>query len=39
MDSMASGYFAFLGLDPATGLPLPETARELGLEAVLPSAR
>ena len=39
MDSMASGYFAFLGLDPATGLPLPETARELGLEAVLPSSR
>jgi aldehyde:ferredoxin oxidoreductase len=39
MDSMASGYFAFLGLDPATGLPLPETARELGLEQVLvPSA-
>jgi aldehyde:ferredoxin oxidoreductase len=38
MDTMASGYFAFLGVDPATGLPLPETVRELGLEAVLSSA-
>jgi len=31
MEAMAAGYFAALGLDPATGLPLPETAEELGL--------
>ena len=35
MDAMAAGYFATLGLDPLTGLPLPETAKELGLETIL----
>ena len=34
MEAMAAGYFAALGLDPAAGLPLPETARGLGLETV-----
>lgn len=32
MDAMVESYFAFLGLDPHSGLPLPETAGELGLE-------
>lgn len=32
VDAMAKSYFSTLGLDPATGLPLPETASELGLE-------
>ncbi|MGB9723696.1 MAG: aldehyde ferredoxin oxidoreductase family protein [Chloroflexia bacterium] len=32
MEAMAAGYFATLGLSPDTGRPLPETARELGLE-------
>ncbi len=31
--AMAAGYFETLGLDPATGLPLPDTALELELEA------
>lgn len=31
METMAEAYFAALGLDPFTGLPLPETARELDL--------
>lgn len=35
MDAMSAGYFATLGLDPLTGLPLPETAKELGLETIL----
>jgi aldehyde:ferredoxin oxidoreductase len=35
MEAMAAGYFQMLGLDPSTGNPLPETARELGLEHVL----
>jgi aldehyde:ferredoxin oxidoreductase len=29
--AMAAGYFETLGIDPRTGLPLPETARELEL--------
>jgi aldehyde:ferredoxin oxidoreductase len=32
VEPMAESYFAFLGLDAQSGLPLPETARELGLE-------
>ncbi|MBM3122810.1 MAG: hypothetical protein FJZ97_11610, partial [Chloroflexi bacterium] len=32
MEAMAESYFAFLGLDAGSGLALPETARELGLE-------
>lgn len=32
IEAMASGYFQSLGLDPLTGLPLPETVTELGLE-------
>ncbi len=32
MEAMAASYFAFLGLDARSGLPLPATARELGLE-------
>jgi len=32
MEAMAESYFAFMGLDPHSGLPLQETARELGLE-------
>jgi aldehyde:ferredoxin oxidoreductase len=35
MDAMTAGYFATLGIDPTTGLPLPETARTMGLDAVL----
>jgi aldehyde:ferredoxin oxidoreductase len=35
MEAMASGYFATLGVDPATGWPLPETAAELGLKGLL----
>ncbi len=35
LEAMARGYFAALGVDPATGFPLPETIHELGLEAVL----
>jgi aldehyde:ferredoxin oxidoreductase len=31
MGAMAGSYFAFLGLDPQTGLPQPQTAIELGL--------
>ena len=31
-EAMAAGYFRTLGLDPATGWPLPETARELRFE-------
>lgn len=37
LDSMAAAYFDFLGVDPDTGLPSPETARELGLEGRLPA--
>ncbi|MBC7265297.1 MAG: hypothetical protein H5T64_13225, partial [Chloroflexi bacterium] len=33
MEAMARGYFEAMGIDLATGWPLPETARELGLEA------
>lgn len=33
--AMAEGYFAAVGLDPRTGLPLPETLLELGLEDLL----
>ncbi len=32
MAAMAKSYFAFLGLDPHSGLPLPETAHTLGLD-------
>ena len=35
MDSMATGYFEFLGIDPQTGFPLTETVKELELEAIL----
>ncbi len=33
-ETMAAGYFAALGLDPATGWPCPETIKELELEAI-----
>ncbi|MCX6024812.1 MAG: aldehyde ferredoxin oxidoreductase family protein [Chloroflexi bacterium] len=33
IEAMAGSYFEFLGLDPRSGRPLPETARELGLDA------
>ena len=36
MESMARAYFEFLGIDPQTGLPLPETVQELGLDGVVP---
>lgn len=36
VDAMAGSYYAFLGLDAHSGLPLPETARELGLEILSP---
>ncbi len=39
LESMAQTYFSFLGLDPHSGLPLPETARELGLEIQSPETR
>jgi aldehyde:ferredoxin oxidoreductase len=32
LETMVKGYFASLGLDPQTGLPLPTTGQELGLE-------
>jgi aldehyde:ferredoxin oxidoreductase len=32
MQAMAGGYFSFLGIDPHTGVPLPETIQELDLE-------
>ena len=32
MESMADGYFTFLGIDPLSGFPLPETLREMNLE-------
>jgi aldehyde:ferredoxin oxidoreductase len=32
MEAMASSYFGYLGIDPRTGLPLPATVQELGLE-------
>ena len=32
LGAMAGSYFTFLGLDPSSGLPLPQTVRELGLE-------
>ncbi|MCG2739871.1 MAG: hypothetical protein L6300_06485 [Syntrophaceae bacterium] len=35
MEAMANYYFSELGLDPATGLPLPETVRVLGLETII----
>ena len=35
MDSMAQSYCQALGIDPATGWPLEETARALDLEALL----
>jgi aldehyde:ferredoxin oxidoreductase len=35
MDSMAAGYFDFLGIDPKTGLPSEEVVIELGLEGIL----
>ena len=34
MNTMAAGYFKFLGVDPSTGKPLPETVKELGLEDI-----
>jgi len=37
MNAMTAGYFAALGIDPATGLPLPETSRAMGLDEVLQS--
>ncbi|MCS7285667.1 MAG: aldehyde ferredoxin oxidoreductase family protein [Anaerolineae bacterium] len=33
IEAMASGYFSTLGIDPETGMPLPETIAELGLES------
>ncbi len=35
MEAMARGYFEGLGLDPGTGWPREQTARALGLEALL----
>jgi aldehyde:ferredoxin oxidoreductase len=32
MDAMSTAYFDFLGISAYTGLPLPETAHELGLD-------
>jgi aldehyde:ferredoxin oxidoreductase len=32
MDSISASYFDTLGLDPKTGLPLPDTVRRLGLD-------
>jgi aldehyde:ferredoxin oxidoreductase len=37
--AMSENYFSFLGLDPKTGLPLPETIKELGLESLIPDSR
>ena len=31
METMAAGYFAFIGVDPESGLPLPDTIRDLEL--------
>ncbi len=36
MEAMAKSYFEFLGIDSQTGLPLPETVRELDLDEVVP---
>jgi aldehyde:ferredoxin oxidoreductase len=33
-EAMAKSYFEAMGIDPVTGWPLPETARELGLDSV-----
>ena len=33
-EAMAKSYFEVMGIDAATGWPLPETARELGLDSV-----
>ena len=38
METMAKGYFEAMGIDPATGWPLPETARALELETILPKS-
>jgi aldehyde:ferredoxin oxidoreductase len=35
MEAMAKSYFEFMGIEAETGLPLPETARELGLEELV----
>jgi aldehyde:ferredoxin oxidoreductase len=35
MDSMAAGYFDFLGIHPQTGFPLVETVKELDLGTIL----
>jgi aldehyde:ferredoxin oxidoreductase len=32
MEAMSASYFGFLGLDPHSGMPLPETLQELGLD-------
>ncbi len=34
MGAMAKSYFEFLGLDARSGLPLPKTISELGLDAI-----
>jgi aldehyde:ferredoxin oxidoreductase len=36
VEAMARHYFDFLGIDPSTGLPLPETQRELDLHFPAP---
>ncbi len=33
-EAMAQGYFEALGVDQATGWPLPQTAEELGLQSI-----
>ena len=33
-EAMSRGYFEAMGVNPSTGWPLPEAARELGLESV-----
>jgi aldehyde:ferredoxin oxidoreductase len=33
MKAMAKSYFEFMGIDPKSGLPSPETAEELGLDS------
>jgi len=39
MQAMATSYFEFLGVDSQTGLPLPDTVRELGLHEILTTAQ
>ena len=38
LEQMMAGYWAALGWHPETGIPTPETIRDLGLDALLASA-